>query len=229
MKNNTILLMIVLIAVCWFGIFRFSGMAVVYLEEPHIYAGRTIILERVYSSSVIISVDGEKDIFTIGDPKAINGIEISVSKIIYFPEKADRSAELHLSSSTVCSDGKCELGEDSNNCCIDCGCEADYSCESNQCEYNPADQCQTDSDCDDLNMSTKDYCYGEPKTCKYQTIQCHTAIACDDNNPCTEDSCSFNECINKQIEDCKLTVILKQTQKEGFLTRFLRKLFNIFN
>jgi len=226
-KDSTVLLMMVLIVICWFGIFKFSGMAALYLGETIEYAGRTIVVERVNADSAIISVDEEQDIFKKGDKKLINGIEIQVLEIIYFPEPEDRRIEINLDSTTICSDGVCDLGEDSENCCIDCGCQTDYTCENNECVYRPANKCEIDVDCDDNNLITKDLCFGEPKTCHYQTIQCDLNEDCEDNNKCTQDYCIFNACINKPVAGCetKEVPISKSVENKGFFSKLFSWLF----
>lgn len=228
-RNSTLFLMMVLVCICWFGIFKFSGLATLYLEEPMEYAGRTIIAEKISNDMAVISVDGEQDLFKIGETKTINGVKVHLSDITYFPEKEDRKVELNLESTTVCSDEKCELGEDSSNCCVDCGCSEGYNCENNECIYRPADQCTVDTDCDDSNASTEDFCFGSPKICHYQNILCNTNEDCNDNDPCTSDRCTFNDCIHEPMEDCESEEVpVSQPNKESFFSKFIKKIVNLF-
>lgn len=229
MKNDTLVLMMILICLCWFGIFKFSGLAVMHMGESVTYSGRTLVIERVYEDSVVISINEEKDFFKIGDTKTINGVIIHVSGITYFPEQEDRSVELNLDTTTVCGNGNCELGEDSSFCCLDCGCSQDYECENSECVYSPTDKCQTDTDCNDNNALTKDFCFGSPKTCHYQIIKCQSDKDCDDKDSCTKDTCSFNDCVHQPIGNCKYEETTTETSEgEGFFSRLFKKLFNIF-
>jgi len=51
-----------------------------------------------------------------------------------------------------CGNGVCEEGEDAMNCSADCGV--------------PPDECTLDSECDDNNMCTQDFCDLGTNTCK---------------------------------------------------------------
>ncbi|UZE94234.1 MAG: VCBS repeat-containing protein [Candidatus Pacearchaeota archaeon] len=53
-------------------------------------------------------------------------------------------------------------------------------------------ECQQDSDCDDNNESTFDYCTNN--SCYYQEIECINDSNCDDNNSLTFDYCINNSC-----------------------------------
>lgn len=39
-----------------------------------------------------------------------------------------------LPSTSKCGNGLCETGEDSSNCCLDCGCPSGYTCDMNSCK-----------------------------------------------------------------------------------------------
>jgi hypothetical protein len=94
----------------------------------------------------------------------------------------------------VCGDGKCVEGENYMICCEDCGCLPGFVCEKNQCVAAERDECRTDADCNDEDVSTEDSCTGRPKTCQNIAIieclnddgYCPQGCVFDSDNDCEE-------------------------------------------
>ena len=82
-----------------------------------------------------------------------------------------------------CGNGICEYGENSNNCCIDCGCDNGYKCENNTCiEVKPI--------CGDGICSPNENCYDCPKDCK-----CKEGEYCSDiDKKCIKPICGNGKC-----------------------------------
>ena len=71
--------------------------------------------------------------------------------------------ELDFSISTTCGNDVCEPGEDSTNCCDDCGCPSGYGCIDNSCQPVCGDAiCQpeenSDTCCTDCGCASGYYC-----------------------------------------------------------------------
>ena len=92
-----------------------------------------------------------------------------------------------------CIAGKCESDPVSDG--TDCGdC---HTCQSGLC-VPPDEYCQIDSDCDDTDPCTNDWCDG--CTCAHEenACECKTADACGDTtDPCVEHDCVGGECVDK--------------------------------
>ena len=153
--------------------------------------GKTVILVGISQNSVVVSVDGIKNIISLGDEEEINGLTIKVISIFYFDENTG-SADLEISGGSseeaepVCGDGTCnDATEDSDNCCKDCGCEYGYGCTDNKCIKA---ECLKDLEC---YANPKDYCSLDK--CDPITAKCtHKPIAdCVVNDKCCPSSCYY--------------------------------------
>ncbi len=131
-----------------------------------------------------------------------------------------------------CGDGYCDGGEDSDDCCNDCGCPSGEECnDDDECEAS--NECDTDSDCDDSDFATSNECSGEPKECHYFTItdcadddgycptgcsfdeddDCHECLHdsnCDDKKASTKDECTGTP------RKCKHSAITGCTDNDGY-------------
>ena len=57
----------------------------------------------------------------------------------------------------ICGNANCETGENQDNCCNDCGCPENYSCQNNQCvteAYCGDGICNNDENCSERNFDT---------------------------------------------------------------------------
>lgn len=159
-------------------------------------SGKTVILVGVSPESVIVSVDGVKNIVSLNDEKEINGIMVAVTEITSFGD-GDGSAVLELSGADgiaaeeakpICGDGTCnDVTEDSKNCCKDCGCEYGFGCTNNKCIKA---ECMKDSEC---YATPKDYCSSDKcdpiaKKCTHKLIS-----ECVVNDKCCPISCYYPE------------------------------------
>lgn len=111
----------------------------------------------------------------------------------------------------VCSQGTCELVENSASCDDGNPCTSSDTCVAGICAgtWLPADQlaqlscvCTSDADCvalddgDDCNGNLKCLSFGDVKVCaKAQG----TERSCDDELNCTEDSCSQSQCSHELL------------------------------
>lgn len=86
-----------------------------------------------------------------------------------------------------CVDGVCEKEVVNYNCTIPCqvGC---YECWKN-------------SDCDDGDACTADYC-GDHECMYENACACKADANCDDGNACTQDACENGTCVNQSIDGC---------------------------
>jgi len=143
----------------------------------------TIPKSTANSEEIFLSQGGviaEKDpiiIFTFNKVK-----KDDVLKAVYIIRKklatldtATFPAEITLAKETpkeaiVCGDGKCVEGETYMTCCQDCGCTPGFVCTINACVPAEKDECQSETDCNDNDISTKDACTGKPKTCQHTII-----------------------------------------------------------
>jgi hypothetical protein len=152
---------------------------------------------NIGEADVIISVDGEKGIFSLNEAKVLNDVEIKVSAIFYVSEPEDRYVNLDLDREEiaegtaevgVCGNDLCEedLGEDEESCCKDCGCGSGFSCVDNKCVEN---ECNSDKECYDIpdrDFCIRYKCEGAPKKCT------ETAITeCVVNDKCCPSSCFY--------------------------------------
>ncbi len=75
--------------------------------------------------------------------------------------------------------------------------ECPYGCENVECSQENLDECQTDIDCDDSIISTKDFCTGDPKICYNMEIlwclsddgYCPSSCNHLNDNDCEESDC----------------------------------------
>jgi hypothetical protein len=99
--------------------------------------------------------------------------EITTLDTLTFPAE-DKKESPAAAEPKVCGDGRCVEGESYMSCCTDCGCPPEGVCENNACVAAKKDQCGTDLDCNDNDLSTKDLCSGKPRTCQHNKItQCY--------------------------------------------------------
>ena len=156
---------------------------------------------------------GLKSNQTFGSPRAYNGSS--------FLGLEDAECALP-EGSTVCTEGRCNLGgkcvfSDAENCClVDSDCQDGNLCTEQQCDVTVnqctapvevAGCCLQNTDCDDGNACNLDRCIG--KKCRHSANIvagcCFLNSDCDDKNPCT-----LNEC-NVETALCKLPVPLGPT------------------
>lgn len=79
-------------------------------------------------------------------------------------------ANITLPLNSTCGDNVCDESED---CCLDCGCDGGFGCQNNTCIS--LDECSFNIDCDDNYDCTSDICSGIPKQCSYsQNESCDT-------------------------------------------------------
>lgn len=167
-------------------------------------SGKTVTLVGVSPESVIVSVDGVKNIISLNDEKEINGINVKVVEITSFGD-GDGSAVLDLSGAEdseeeakpVCGDGTCnDATEDKDNCCKDCGCEYGYGCENNKCVKA---ECMKDSEC---YATPKDFC---------SLDKCDPIAKKCTHNPISDcvvnDKCCPTACYYPKDPDCPATKI----------------------
>jgi len=89
----------------------------------------------------------------VGRPTAEQGIEQKPSFVDQIIKKA------------YCGNKVCESGEDSSDCCVDCGCPSNYMCDNNKCKKSPncgdgvVDEGETsDNCCRDAGCPTGEVC-----------------------------------------------------------------------
>lgn len=173
MRNIIIFGILIILFSIFYQNFNLDGLTghVVYKTgESFETGGKSIIVSKISQSSVVFEIGGVKGLVGKGDKKIINGVRIEVLNIFYVDEEEERSVEISVSaiSESTCGDGKCQSNEDSKNCCKDCGCQSDYKCEENKCEYSPKNECRKHEDCEDNNPDTIDLCVDlTPKVCKH--------------------------------------------------------------
>lgn len=71
--------------------------------------------------------------------------------------------------------------------------------------------CVSDSDCDDLNLSTSDFCVsGSCNNIPSALKACVSDLECNDNNPCTSDDCNsvIKKCVYEDIEECSIQPLI---------------------
>ncbi len=207
---------------------------IVDIPASLIYNGKNITLVGFQEEKIGFNTDGKLGFAGLKAQTYVNGVNICVDGYSHAPAKAI----FYLYAPFVCGDGICSQYEDHSICCTDCRCGlASQICLYNQCFENvtkPAalSQCNVDTDCDDKNPCTKEFCNKTalPATCQRTPIitcltgdgccplacesdtdqdcavidKCKSKYDCNDNNPCTEDSCDGQpkRCKNTQQNGC---------------------------
>jgi hypothetical protein len=240
MKNKFIIFVILLISFSL--IYQYTPNITSYtiynVGDSFESGSKTITVKKISQSNVVIDVDGVKNIIALGDKKIVNGVEIELLNLFYVDEIESRNVELSINATitiTGCGDGDCKSDENSNNCCIDCGCPTDYTCEEEGCSYSPPNECKKHEECDDGDPETIDLCIKViPRVCKhYSEKECESNEGCDDGEDCTNDECKENICFNTDIEDCgdEEEIILEETgenEKIGFFSKLANFFKNLF-
>jgi len=169
-------------------------------NQVYTYEERQIEILGIQASKILVSVDGQKDIVSLNQQKTINGIEITVTEILFVDAEASTAA-VDLSTSYICGDKTCDSFETYQSCCKDCGCgpKTTDKCVENSC-ITP--ECSKDSDCNDNSELTEDKC--EDYKCKHRKIKCENNSNCNDNNPDTDDLCDKGSCRNILNYVCKV-------------------------
>lgn len=198
-----------------------SVSASVTLRQAEVYeiGNKELVVGSIRADKAKITVDGVKNIISIGEKKEINGVDISVESIFYVDQPEERTVTVVMSLAFYCGDGNCDTGqnESKDSCCGDCGCNPGFVCSDSVCkseaqvekeeeeeEAKRADKCQKDIDCDDNDPDTDDICKsipGKPNTCLHMPPICKTDIECDDQDPCTVDRCVNKDCFNAKVEE----------------------------
>jgi len=144
----------------------------------------TLIKFDPENDKIIVCVNNEKAIVSDELDKSVNGVTIHIKSV-----KIDY-AKIELTRS--CTSSKCSCEETSEDC-------SNVEC-FNECDY--------DSECDDGDEDTLDFCTGSPKKCVNNPIEkqveCVKDAECDDANDCTIDKCVDGECIHDDIIGCVL-------------------------
>ncbi|QQG38476.1 MAG: hypothetical protein HYS32_02610 [Candidatus Woesearchaeota archaeon] len=168
--------------------------------------GKTITLVSIGDYKVVVNVDGVKDIINLKEEKLVNGalIEVLETDDAVVPPYV----ELTIDVKDECGNKICDSTENSKICCTDCGCLAGLECTSNICIDPKANECTTNSNCDDKNINTTDLCSGIPRKCSNTEIDfsCIQNTGCDDKNPDTQDTCVNNRCsfiLYSELAECQ--------------------------
>lgn len=135
---------------------------------------------------------------------------------IYNPDQkdSDNDGMGDVCDASTCNNSICEPGENSTNCCNDCGCVPGQTCNSNACE-GEAFKCLVHSDCKDNNKCTRDLCF-HPNTinahCGHEEI-----LSCskDNSDGCCPDGCNANEDIDCE-PDCGNAICEDFFDKENY-------------
>tara|TARA_Y100000034_G_C6891217_1_gene410031 strand:- start:1662 stop:2432 length:771 start_codon:yes stop_codon:yes gene_type:complete len=179
----------------------FSATSTLQNGESSILNGREIKIVGIQESKVIVSVDGVKNIVSLDQERTINGVEILITEIFYAGELSTTTLDFNLGYS--CGDNSCDVGETSENCCIDCGCTLSSEiCNSKSVCIIP--ECSFDTDCNDYSELTEDYC--SDSICKHRDIKCKEDLDCNDNDPDTDDTCFKRRCRNLLNYVCKTDI-----------------------
>jgi hypothetical protein len=99
-----------------------------------------------------------------------------------------------MSTVHYCGDGTCDLGEDQNSCCTDCGCPTGQRCDANACHtYCGNGTCDPGEDCS--NCASDCVC-GTNETCSNGACVSSTIGYCGDG------TCGAGEDCNNCPDDC---------------------------
>jgi hypothetical protein len=112
---------------------------------------------------------------------------------VYNPDQKDSDNDSigDACDKQTCNNSVCEAGENSTNCCNDCGCLPGQTCTNNVCEGKQY-KCLVNSDCKDSNKCTRDLCFHPNTTyahCGYEEI---TYCSKDNADDCCPDGCNAN-------------------------------------
>ena len=173
-----------------------TGYSIYYTGDSFESDGRIITVEKISQNSAVISINGIKMLIGVGDKKNENGVDIELMNIFYVSEPEARNVDLSINITGIrCGDEKCEEGENSENCCMDCGCLENYKCKDNKCVYSPPPECRKHEECDDGDPETIDLCVDlHPKICK------HYKVGEDEVNYAQEDKEKTKD-ILEEVED----------------------------
>lgn len=163
----------------------------------------------------------------------------------------DKVCNADESQQICCEDCGCPTGEKCTGsgclipeCLLDEDCKdsdkltQDY-CSEYKCKHKPI-KCKSNSECDDSNLDTEDLC--DNGKCKnIQNWVCKSDTDCQDSNPCTLDQCINKDCQSKIVPNCQdsqkksqeqinntQSEIIKASEKQGFIKRFINFIINIF-
>lgn len=195
-----------------------TGHSIYYQGESFESDGKSVTIKKISSSNAVFDVDGEKNIISVGEYKEINGIKIEVISIFYVDEPEERNVDISASVITfdagnICGDNECEENENSDNCCVDCGCSEGYECDEDECILIRLDECKDHEDCDDGDFETTDLCLNQrPRVCKNYRV----------------DGDQEEESIEEQVEDEEEETSTPEIKKEGFFTKLINFLKSLF-
>jgi len=225
--------------------------AIVFAQETYnqgsstTASGHKITIVNIGQMNVIVNVDGVKDIVPLYGNKEINGVKVSVVEIFYTDEAESRSTKLLLEALTTvsgvafgeCGDGSCDGTETKENCCMDCGCEKNYSCVDNKCLLN---ECNDDEEC--WNVPNRDFCISykcedKPKKCVQTPI-----AGCIVNDKCCPSNCYYPDdpdCDSSKLNPNPSQQTQKQVSsnesqasaqeaKSGFFKRLINWILSLF-
>lgn len=193
----------------------------VTLKQGEVYetGKKELIVENIKSDMIKVNVDSIKNIISVGEQKEVNGVNILVESVFYVDEPEDRTATVSISMAFYCGDKACDMdqNETKENCCEDCGCNPGYVCSDSMCKTEAQvereqeeeadqrrDKCIADTDCDDNDSTTEDFCQrrpGKPNRCFHIPQICQTDSDCEDQDPCTVDRCVTNDCFNTKMPE----------------------------
>ena len=146
MKNKAIFvvfLVMVVFALAKTETVKFGKMDSYELKDKNI----TVITYDEEDDKVILCVNGERAIVSEDRDKTVNGLLIHIREV--------KQSYAKLEISRTCSGSKC-------------------SCEKvgEECDNTPCfDECKENSECDDGDVNTNDFCTGKPKKCVNNPIE----------------------------------------------------------
>lgn len=130
---------------------------------PIIINGKTFELDGRGENQVYVRIDGKiTKVTELYEYR--NGVFL---QLIDYNDPYDNNpliATITIVMDYVCGNKVCELGE-KDSCCTDCNCTAGYTCTQNQCIDSKLNECFNNSDCNDNNPCTIDFCSGIPMIC----------------------------------------------------------------
>jgi len=120
-----------------------------------------------------------------------------------FNEKGGSSIPVIIKKAE-CGNGQCENGEDSSNCCLDCGCPGGYSCDGNVCKKN--------AQCGNGILET-----GENTDNCCADAGCSVGLTCQ-NNRCVELNPVIDGTFSQTTESSSVTFLKANGQGIGTVT-----------